>query len=106
MNHIDEIFLRADIQRLRGFLQDGTDCVPDPRSAFERLNQAEKHLLEWARQQFSEQPFLEDALDHILTYAGTVEDVYLETGLQAGALLTARTCGVLLDALARSGGTF
>ena len=44
MNHIDEIFLRADIQQVREFLLHGAECAADMRTYDERMESADRKV--------------------------------------------------------------
>ena len=90
MNYIDEIFLRADIQQLRMFLLYGVDGDPDPRPYQERLDSAQKPMTARFQQDYPDMEKYEEMTGLVYNYVGAIEEVYMEIGLQVGALLAAQ----------------
>ena len=95
MNYIDKIFTRADIQQIRAFLMHGTECVADPRSFKQRLDNAEQAMSARLRKGYPNEADFEEIVRYIYEYGDVLGDVYMEIGLQAGALLAAQAaCNV------------
>ena len=88
MGYVDEIFKRTDLQQIREFLLHESRSKPDARSYQERLEAAHRQMLACLKNLEDEQ--YERLLEAIYIYAGTVEAVYMEIGLQAGAMLGAQ----------------
>lgn len=87
MNCIDEIFFRADIQNIREFLLNGTECVIDGRSYKERVDSACNQIRGCLRKHHSED---EDVMECVYYYGKVMQDIYMEIGLQVGATLAAQ----------------
>ena len=102
MNYIDEIFLRANLQSLCGFLQYGVDGEGDPRPYAERINGANDAIAARIRQAVPGEPAGDAVLSEVYQYGGTLSDVYMELGVQAGILLAAQLGRNLLDVLERA----
>lgn len=92
MNYIDEIFLRGNIQQIREFLLHGVTCDTDPRSYIERLETADRKVTARLLTSCSTQKEYEEISKLVYEFVSTVEDVYMEIGLQMGAILTAQVC--------------
>lgn len=87
MSCIHEIFMRADIQRIREFLLHGVDGDPDQRSYQERTKDAQMHVITNLRKQYQDEHEFEEITGLLYQYAGTIEAVYMEIGIQVGAIL-------------------
>lgn len=92
MNYIDEIFSRGDIQQIREFLLHGVECDTDPRSYNERTESAQKRVTARLLVACSDQKEYEEITGLVYDYANAVEEVYMEIGLQLGAILAAQVC--------------
>ena len=93
MNYMDAIFLRANLQQIRAFLLSGAEELRvDPRPYRERLESAEACVTVRLREKYPDTAEYDEILGLLCEYVGTVEDVYTEIGLQAGAILTAQVC--------------
>ncbi|GKI14858.1 hypothetical protein CE91St44_13430 [Oscillospiraceae bacterium] len=92
MNHIDEIFLRADIQQVREFLLHGAECAADMRTYDERMESADRKVAARLRMACSDKRECEEITGLIYDYVSAVQDVYMELGLQAGVILAAQVC--------------
>ena len=90
MNYIDEIFTRADIQQVREFLLHGTEGIIDPRPYKERLENAHKKFYERIQKNFPNQTELDEIIVLFYDYINQTEEVYMEIGLQVGAMLAAQ----------------
>ena len=91
MNYIDEIFLRADIQQIREFLLNGVEVTSiDPRPYKQRLESAFNPLIARLQTDHPDKNKFEEMAELVFLYAGAVEEVYMEIGLQAGAILSAQ----------------
>lgn len=91
MNYIDEIFQRADIQQIREFLVYGVEGNTDLRPYRERIESAHKALFALLRRDYPDQKDFEEITGPIYGYVNAVEAVYMEIGLQVGAVLAAQT---------------
>lgn len=85
MGYVDEIFERTNLRQIREFLLHESRSEPDARSYQERLETAHRRMLACLKGMKEEK--YEKLLENIYTYAGVVEAVYMEIGLQAGAML-------------------
>ena len=92
MNYIDETFTRANIQQIRDFLLYGTEGNGiDPRPYIERIESARRAFSERLHRDYPDEREFEEITEPIYNYAGAVEQVYMEVGLQVGAILAAQT---------------
>ena len=92
MNYIDEIFTRADIQQIRGFLLGGTEGDGiDPRPYQERIESAHDAFTARLQRDYPDEKDFEEITESIYNYATAIEEVYMEIGLQVGAILAAQT---------------
>ncbi len=92
MSYVDEVFMRADIQQIQNFLLYGVEAEIDPRSYIERLETSKKRWATKLRERYLEQTEYEEICNLIFEYGGTMQDVYMEIGLQVGAILAAQVC--------------
>lgn len=100
MSYIDDIFKRSSIQHLRSFILDGTiNNVDDCRSYDERIDGATKKLISCIRDRIKGEE-AEKIINLVHLYGSTHEDVFLEIGMQIGALLAAETLHNLNKAFA------
>ena len=89
MDYIQHIFDRAQLPNLRAFLLDGVELFDsEPATYAQRLRDSTDCALEALRRYFPDgcEP-LEEAL---VRAAGTAGEVYMEIGLQVGAMLVAQ----------------
>lgn len=100
MDYISQIFKRADLQQIRSFLLYGAEemCV-DPRPYRERIESAYRALSARMHRDYPDEEQFEEAMRPIYDYAGTVEAVYMEIGLQVGGILAAQTARNVKTAL-------
>ena len=92
MNCIDEIFIRADIQQIREFLLHGAEENHlDPRPYKERIESAHKDFTVRLHRDYPNEKDFEEITEPIYDYATAIEEVYMEIGLQVGAILAAQT---------------
>lgn len=102
MNYIDEIFTRADIQKVRSFLLHGTaECFIDPRPYKERIERAEKRMTARLRETYPELEEYDEITGLLFAYVGEIGSVYTEIGLQVGAILAAQVCQGRINAYAK-----
>lgn len=87
MNYIDEIFLRADIRQIRAFLLTGASKDLDPRPYWERVRAADRQMDLELSKRYPDEEEREEVISCVYCYGDVLKDVYLELGLQAGALL-------------------
>lgn len=90
MNYIGEIFTRADIQQIREFLLHGAEGNIDPRPYKERIESAYRALSVRLRRDYPNEKDFEEIIGFAYDYATATEEVYMEIGLQAGAILAAQ----------------
>ena len=96
MSYIDEIFARLDIQHIREFLLHGVDEMNvSTKSYEERMDEKQKPAIEFIRGKFPDMDECEGITGKVYDYAGVCEDVYMEIGMQCGAVLAARLLGNL-----------
>lgn len=94
MNYISEIFSRLDIQQIREFLLHGVECVEISDKTYkQRLDEAGNAAIALIRQKFSDEKDQEEVTEKVYGYASTVEEVYMEIGMQCGANLVAQLVG-------------
>lgn len=99
MNYLDEIFARADIQKIRSFLLHGAEGKIDPRSYKERIDVPHRAFLARLRRDYPDQKEFEEITGFVYDYIAATEEVYMEIGLQAGAILAAQTAQHLKTAV-------
>lgn len=88
MNYISEIFGRLNIQSIREFLLHGCDSTEiDSKSYAERLRMTENTMLKFLHGKFPDNEECEKVTDKIYDYAGAMQDVHMEIGLQCGFIL-------------------
>lgn len=88
MNYISNIFKRAHIQQIREFLLSGAECVRiNEKTYIERLEEAQKKAFDKLLDIIPDEEEYEEILSNIIGYIGETEDVYMEIGLQCGAML-------------------
>lgn len=92
MKCIDQIFMRADIQCIREFLLNGVDCVIDSRTYEERLKIPQKKWIAKLREQYLDEKEFEEIAALIFSYGNEMQNVYMEIGLQIGAILASQVC--------------
>lgn len=92
MSYVDEIFMRADIQQICAFLLYGTEGDIDPHSHVERLETAKKQWAAKLRERYLDQTEYEEIGNLIFEYSDTIQSVYMEIGLQIGAILATQVC--------------
>lgn len=96
MSYIDQIFSRANIQQIRSFLMYGTEELSvDRRTCKERLDAARKMMTEKLHELCDGEDDFEKMDNMLSEFSGTVEDVYLEIGLQCGIIIAAQIFGNL-----------
>ena len=100
MNYMDEIFLRADLQQIREFLLRGGECGVDPRPYKERIDCVQERMVARLSREYPDREDYEEMVRLLFESVGTVEDVYMEIGLQAGMILAAQVCQNLKAAFA------
>lgn len=99
MDSIDEIFARANLQQISEFLLHGGDCVPDPRPYWERTEGALNRVIDRLFADYPNRAEFEEISELVYECASAFEAVYMEIGVQAGALLSAQVCSARNAAL-------
>lgn len=87
VNYVDAIFSRADIRQIRSFLLEGVSGKPDPRSYKERIRDADNRMDKELSRWYPDMSDREKVAEFIYNYVDVMTDVYMEIGLQVGALL-------------------
>ncbi|MCQ1530905.1 hypothetical protein [Lutispora saccharofermentans] len=88
MSYITEIFDRLDIQHIREFLLHGVECVEISNKSYkQRIEDASKSAIEMIEKKFPERDDCEKITSKVYNYSGTIQDVYMEIGMQCGAIL-------------------
>ena len=90
MYYLDELFRRADIQQIREFLLNGVEGSVDPRSYRERIDRAQESVISRLNEKYPDEREFEELAELVYAYGSAVEEVALEIGLQAGAILVAQ----------------
>lgn len=90
MNYIDRIFLRGDIQKIRGFLLHGVEEDCDARSYKERAEDAQNLAVIRLQEKFPDEQEYEEIAGLLYDCVSATEAVYLEIGLQLGSTLAAQ----------------
>lgn len=86
MDYINEIFKRANLQSIREFLLHDASGTIENKSYTARINTAEKLMIENLKNYTSQQE-QEKLIDSVYDYASVNQNVYMELGLQCGAIL-------------------
>lgn len=94
----DEMFKRSSLQQLREFLLHGTECgAISEKSCEQRLKEAGKAVFSMIRKKFPDMEEQEKLTGELYSYVGTVENVYMEIGLQCGMLLAVQLFKGMLE---------
>lgn len=89
---MNEIFWRTDIQQIREFLLHGVEKLNiDPRTYKKWLESTQTRMTVRMREEYPDSEGYEEIIGLLFEYVGEVEDVYMEIGLQAGAILAVQT---------------
>ena len=91
MNYIDKIFARVDMQQIREFRLHGVEGSTDARSYVERIENAHKAFSARLHKDYPNEKDFEEIAQPIYDYVTVIENVYMEIGLQVGAILAAQT---------------
>lgn len=92
MDSTEAIFARADMQQIAEFLLHGCDRAPDLRTYWERNEDALSCLIDRLFADYPNRAEFEEISGLVYACASAFESVYMEIGLQAGALLAAQVC--------------
>ncbi len=88
MNYYENIFNRLNIQHIREFLLNGTECVEiDPKDYKDRIEEARKSIEDYFHEKYPDICEFEENIGIVFDYAGICEEVHMEIGLQCGFLL-------------------
>lgn len=88
MSYISDIFDRLDLQNIREFILHGVECIQIEDKPYEqRLEAARKPAIEAIKCKFPEMNEYEKITNEIYSYATVTQDVYMEIGMQCGAIL-------------------
>lgn len=93
VDSIEEIFARANIQQISEFLLYGCDCVPDPRPYEERTEGSLSRVIDRLFADYPNRAEFEEMYGLVYACASAFEAVYMEIGVQVGALLAVQVCG-------------
>ena len=88
MSYIDEIFARLHIQHIREFLLHGVECVEISDKTYkQRIDETEKPMIRFIQDKFPDAVKCEEITEKVYDYGGACEEVYMEIGMQCGAVL-------------------
>lgn len=88
MSYISDIFDRADLQHIREFLVNGTECaVLDHDTYQKRLEKAQEAALEMIKANFPDTDEDGPIIGKLYYALGVYQDVYMEIGLKVGIML-------------------
>lgn len=91
MDYISEIYQRLNIPNIREFLLHGIEATYiDKRSYKVRIDSARQKMLNTLHNNYPDIIKNDKVMDCIYNYASVMEDVYMEIGLQSGAILTSQ----------------
>lgn len=86
MSYISEIFERANIQQIRGFLLNGVELLKLTNIPYEQLvNESMEKTIKMIGTHFPENN--EQMEKHLINAISACKDVYMEIGLQVGILI-------------------
>lgn len=88
MSYLTEIFDRADIQQLREFLLHGVECMqPSSKPYEQRIDEARAPAIDMIKNRFPNMEEYEPLTAKVYDYASATQDVYMEIGMQCGAVI-------------------
>ena len=88
MSYISEIFDRLELQQIREFLINGLECTEiSAKTCEERLKEAEKLLFKTIQEKLPPVDEYNQITGDIHDYAKVIRDIYMEIGMQCGAVL-------------------
>ena len=88
MSYITEIFERLDLQQIREFLLNGVECITiSPQSYKRRLERSANPVFEMIQVKFPAEEENEKVTNFIHNYISETKNVYMEIGIQCGAIL-------------------
>ena len=91
MSYITEIFERLDLQQVREFLLNGVECVQvDGNTYRQRLEESGNPVFEMIEAKFPDKEENDKVAGYIHDYARITQNVYMEIGLQCGAVLAVK----------------
>lgn len=91
MSYVSEIFDRLDIQHIREFLLHGTECIEVSEKSYkQRIEDSRKTTIALIRAKFPEQDEYEQITAEVYSYVSEIEAIYMEIGLQCGAVLASQ----------------
>lgn len=92
MDYIEKLFSRLNLQHIREFLLYGTEAVEITEQNRERLDTSQQPVLEMIQKAYPGE--LESSeVDLFYQALSAAQEVYLEIGIRAGAILTAQLLG-------------
>lgn len=87
MNYFDEIFFRNNIQQIREFFLNGSDCKVDPRSYEERTESARDLIAKQLQKKYNGLIEFDEIMELIYGFENVIEAVNMEIGIKTGARL-------------------
>jgi len=94
MNYTSEIFNRVNLQHIREFLLHGTECLKvSDKSYEERIAVSHDKAIKRIETGFPDVKECEDVMSEVYGYATTIEEVYMEIGMQCGVVLAIQFLG-------------
>lgn len=89
MSYITDMFARANLQQICGFLLYGAEYVQvSDKSYEERINEADKQIISIIREKFPKDDEAENIIDSIMNCCGTFEKTYMEIGFKCGIMIS------------------
>jgi len=94
MNYTSEIFSRVNLQHIREFLLNGAECLEISDKSYEdRIAVSHDKVIKLIETGFPDIKECEDVVSEVYNYATTIEEVYMEIGMQCGAALAIQFFG-------------
>jgi hypothetical protein len=94
MSNVSEIFQRLDIQHIREFLLNGVECAEISNKSYkQRIDEARTPAVKIIKKQASDIAEYAAILREVNNYVDVVKDVYMEIGIQCGAIIAMQLLG-------------
>ena len=87
MSYIFEIFERLNLQQIREFLFHGVECDVSNETYRKRLEIAEEDVFKVIDENLPNKEERDKVVNEVHHYATISEEVYMEIGMQCGAIL-------------------
>ncbi len=94
MNYVDEIFNRANLQNISGYLTGGLDYTEiSDETFYQRLEEASDDAQKTLEEALPEDSEYNKIIDDMHRYAVVTGEIYMEIGLKCGVMLAAQLFG-------------